>query len=137
MTADPVLARRPPTESLRRLRFTERVVPSLWFTPILFVAGSFLLSKLAVAVDRWIGVTSPPDWMVGADPAAASALTATVATTMLTFVGVVFSTTLVAIQLAGGQYSPRVVRVFVRARVTHVTLGLFLATFVFALNGLV
>ena len=56
---------------------------------------------------------------------------------MLTFTGVVFSTTLVAIQLAGGQYSPRVVRVFVRSTLTHVTLGIFLATFVFALNTLV
>ena len=42
-----------------------------------------------------------------------------------------------AIQLAGGQYSPRIVRVFIRSRLTHVTLGTFLATFVFALNGLV
>ena len=47
------------------------------------------------------------------------------------------STTLVAIQLAGGQYSHRIVRVFIRSRLTHVTLGTFLATFVFALNGLV
>ena len=60
-----------------------------------------------------------------------------IAAGMLTFTGVVFSTTLVAIQLAGGQYSPRVVRVFVRSTLTHVTLGIFLATFVFALNTLV
>ena len=45
----------------------------------------------------------------------------------------VFATTLVAIQLAASQYSPRTVRVFIRSRMTRVTLGLFLATFVFAM----
>ena len=78
-----------------------------------------------------------PSWLLSANADAAAALTATVAAAMLTFLGVVFATTLVAIQLAGGQYSPRIVRVFVRSRLTHLTLGTFLATFVFALNGLV
>jgi len=50
---------------------------------------------------------------------------------------VVFATTLVAIQLAASQYSPRAVRIFIRSRVTRITLGLFLATFVFALIVLV
>ncbi len=57
----------------------------------------------------------------------------TIAAATLAFVAVVFATTLVAIQLAASQYSPRTVRVFIRSRVTRVTLGLFLATFVFAL----
>ena len=50
---------------------------------------------------------------------------------------VVFATTLVAIQLAASQYSPRTVRVFIRSRFTRVTLGLFLATFVFSVIVLV
>ena len=50
---------------------------------------------------------------------------------------VVFATTLVAIQLAASQYSPRTVRVFIRSRITRVTLGLFLATFVFSVIILV
>ena len=48
-----------------------------------------------------------------------------------------FATTLVAIQLAASQYSPRTVRIFIRSRITRVTLGLFLATFVFSLIILV
>ena len=131
------MARRPPDESIRRMNFRERVSPSLWFTPGLFVVGAFVLSKVSVAVDQSFGPESPPGWLLGADPTAAGSLTATVAAATLALVSVVFSTTLVAIQLAGGQYSPRVVRVFVRARITHVTLGLFLATFVVALNALV
>lgn len=124
-------------EPLRRLNFREVVATSMWFVPGLFVAGAFVLSKVTVTIDRSLGSAEAPSWLLGANADAATALTSTVAAGMLTFLGVVFSTTLVAIQLAGGQYSPRIVRVFIRSRLTHVTLGTFLATFVFALNGLV
>ena len=130
-------ARRAVNEPLRRLNFHELVSTSMWFVPGLFVAGAFALSKVTVAVDRSLDLREAPSWLLGADADAATALTSTVAAAMLTFLGVVFATTLVAIQLAGGQYSPRIVRVFVRSRLTHLTLGTFLATFVFALNGLV
>ena len=109
----------------------------MWFVPGLFVVGAFVLSKITVGIDRTLDLSAAPSWLLGANADAATALTSTVAAAMLTFLGVVFSTTLVAIQLAGGQYSPRIVRVFIRSRLTHVTLGTFLATFVFALNGLV
>jgi len=46
-----VLARRPPDEPIRRLDFRERVAPSLWFTPGLFVVGAFVLSKVSVVAD--------------------------------------------------------------------------------------
>jgi uncharacterized membrane protein len=130
-------ARRPPIEAIRRFNFRERISPSLWYVPGLCVAAAFVASRITVAIDRTVSTQSVPSWMIAADTGAAAALTSTVATAMLSFIAVVFSTTLVAIQLAGGQYSPRVVRVFVRSRLTHVTLGLYLATFVFALNGLV
>jgi len=132
-----VRARRPPAEAIRWFTFRERISPSLWFVPGVFAVGAFASSRCTVWLDRYLESTKPPGWMITADAGASAALTATAATAMLSFVAVVFSTTLVAIQLAGGQYSPRAVRIFVRSRLTHVTLGLFLATFVFALNGLV
>jgi uncharacterized membrane protein len=52
---------------------------------------------------------------------------------MLTFVGVVFTITLVALQLASAQLSPRVIRTFVRSGVTRLAFGLFLATFAYAI----
>src|SRR5689334_6036864 len=108
--AGQVWARRAPNEPLRRLNFHERVSTSLWFVPALFVAGSFVLSKATVAIDRALNAHTAPSWLVGGSADAAAALTSTVAAAMLTFLGVVFATTLVAIQLAGGQYSPRIVR---------------------------
>jgi uncharacterized membrane protein len=132
-----VAARRAPTTGIRRLWFDERVAPSLWFVPSLFVVASLVVSRVVVGIDRARDLDRAPAWLLAADSDAAATFSATIAAAMLSFSAVVFSTTLVAIQLAGGQYSPRVVRVFVRSRLTQCTLGLFLATFVFAVAGMV
>ena len=63
----------------------------------------------------------------------AETLLGIIAASMLTFVGVVFSITLVALQLASAQLSPRVIRTFVRSGVTRLAFGLFLATFGYAI----
>ena len=63
----------------------------------------------------------------------AEALLSIIAASMLTFVGVVFTITLVALQLASTQLSPRVIRIFVRSDVTKLAFGLFLATFAYAI----
>ena len=55
---------------------------------------------------------------------------------MLTFVGVVFAITLVGLQLASSQLSPRVIRTFVRSGVTKTAFGSFLAAFAFAITGI-
>ncbi|MFF4182766.1 DUF2254 domain-containing protein [Streptomyces sp. NPDC001691] len=57
----------------------------------------------------------------------------TVSSAMMTFIGVVFSISLVAVQMAGGQFTPRVVRIFVRSRITKLTLAVFLSTFTLSL----
>jgi uncharacterized membrane protein len=64
----------------------------------------------------------------------ARTLLATIATALLTFTGVVFSITLVALQMASTQYSPRVLRTFVRKPVTKLALSTFFATFVYSLT---
>ena len=63
----------------------------------------------------------------------AETLLSIIASSMLTFVGVVFTITLVALQLASAQLSARVIRTFVRSGVTRLAFGLFLATFAYAI----
>jgi uncharacterized membrane protein len=63
----------------------------------------------------------------------AEAILGIIAASMLTFVGVVFTITLVALQLASAQLSPRVIRTFVRSGITKLAFGLFLATFAYAI----
>lgn len=123
--------------SLHSERFHERVGTSLWFVPALFVIGAFLASRGLTWLDQNHPAHRHSALLMGIDPLDSAVVTSTVATAMLTFIAVVFSTTLVAVQVASSQYSPRIVRLFVHSRVVHVTLGVFLATFVFALNALV
>ena len=52
---------------------------------------------------------------------------------MITVTSLTFSLTVVTLQLASGQFSPRLLRTFSRDRVVHVTLALFLGTFTYAL----
>ena len=55
----------------------------------------------------------------------------------LTFLGVVFTLTLVALQLASSQLSPRVIRTFVRSGITRVAFGTQLAAFAYSVTALV
>ncbi len=124
-------------EPLWRTDFSQRVAVSLWFLPTIFAVAAIGAANLTIWLDARveapIGVR--PD-LVG-DPGTAATFAGTIAAATLAFVAVVFATTLVAIQLAASQYSPRTVRIFIRSRVTRLTLGLFLATFVFSLLILV
>jgi uncharacterized membrane protein len=88
---------------------------------------------------RALPVQPEPLWRTDlvSDPGSATTFAGAIAAAILAFVAVVFATTLVAIQLAASQYSPRTVRIFIRSRVTRVTLGLFLSTFVFSVVMLV
>jgi uncharacterized membrane protein len=124
-------------EPLWRTDFSQRITVSLWFLPTVLAVAAIGVANLTIWLDARveapIGVR--PD-LVG-DPGTAATFAGAIAAATLAFVAVVFATTLVAIQLAASQYSPRTVRVFIRSRVTRVTLGLFLATFVFSLIILV
>ncbi len=124
-------------EPLWRTRFRQRIAVSLWFLPSILAAAAIGAANLTIwldaRVDAPIGVR--PDLI--SDPGSAATFAGAIAAATLAFVAVVFATTLVAIQLAASQYSPRTVRIFIRSRVTRVTLGLFLATFVFSLIILV
>jgi len=120
-----------------RTDFRQRIAVSLWFLPTIFAAIAIVAANVTIwldaKVDAPIGVR--PDLV--SDPGSAATFAGAIAAATLAFVAVVFATTLVAIQLAASQYSPRTVRIFIRSRVTRVTLGLFLATFVFSVIILV
>lgn len=53
---------------------------------------------------------------------------------MITFTALVFSITIVVLQLTSSQFSPRVLRTFLHDRFNQLALGLFVATFVYAMR---
>ena len=59
------------------------------------------------------------------------------AAAVITVIGVVFSIMIVTLTLASTQFGPRMLRNFIRDRGTQITLGTFVATFVYAVLTLV
>ncbi|MFN8037661.1 MAG: DUF2254 domain-containing protein [Acidimicrobiales bacterium] len=117
----------------RRAILADHLRNRLWVIPTLFGLGALLA---AVAIARWFQGATGFIGYLGDRDSARSAL-GTISSAMLTFLGLVFSISVVALQIASGQLSPRVMRVFQRDRRTQVVLGVFLATFVFSLTAMV
>lgn len=117
----------------------EHLRETFWFAPTVGLAGAVLLWLGAVAADgeivaylRGERAYDEVEELIGIAEDARTIVT-TVSSAMMTFIGVVFSISLVAVQMASGQLTPRVVRIFVRSRISKATLAVFLATFLFSL----
>jgi uncharacterized membrane protein len=107
---------------------------SLWFVPALEVAAAVVLFAGTVAADRaaYHGDFTVPGWVISGSADAARQILTTVAAAIITVVGVVFSVILLTLTLASTQFGPRMLRNFIRDRSTQLTLGTFVATFVYA-----
>ncbi|WP_237065838.1 DUF2254 domain-containing protein [Microbulbifer guangxiensis] len=119
-----------------RLRLiSERMRSSFWMIPALMMAASIGLAQLMLYLDKVTTLSTLPglSWMGLEDPDSARSLLTTIAASTITVAGTVFSITMVALTLASNQFGPRLVRNFMRDRGTQVALGIFLATFIYAL----
>ncbi len=112
----------------------EALRTNLWLVPIIEVVAAIGLYFVTHAIDiaAWRGSLQLPSWVIfgGADPAR-QILTA-LAAAVITVVGVVFSIMIVTLTLASTQFGPRMLRNFIRDRGTQLTLGTFVATFVYS-----
>src|SRR5258706_9570259 len=95
---------------------------SILFAPLMGLALGSLLATIMINLETALNEA-------GVDPESfknfgqgAQAAISTMASAMLTFVGVVFSISLVALQMASN-FSPRVVRLYVRSKITKLTLA--------------
>jgi uncharacterized membrane protein len=113
----------------------EELRTTLWLLPTAQVLVAVVLFAITYAIDRaaYDGRLTLPSWVeYGTVDAARQILTA-IAASVITVVGLVFSITIVALTLASTQFGPRMLRNFVRDRGTQLTLGTFVATFVYAI----
>jgi uncharacterized membrane protein len=99
--------------------------------PILCVLGGVALSLVTIAVDRLSGGFVPTSLSGDAD--SARSILTTVATSMVTLTGLVLTVTMVVVQLAMGQFTPRVLRTILRDRPSQLAIGIFVATFAHAM----
>jgi uncharacterized membrane protein len=113
-------------------RFLVRARSSLWLIPVLCVLAGGAIAAGTLALDRHWDYRALPRSFVGS-PAAASAVLSTVAVAMVSLATLVLTITMVVVQLAMGQFSPRIVQRILRDKPSQFAIGLFVATFVHAL----
>lgn len=128
-----VLARVPARGSARRAHLRELRLESLWIWPAVAAIAAWVGGALAA---RHVHSFTLHQGLFPTDLDDARTLLATIAAALLTFTGVVFSITLVALQMASTQYSPRVLRTFMRKPITKLALSTFIATFVYSMTVL-
>ncbi|ANH38792.1 hypothetical protein I601_2372 [Nocardioides dokdonensis FR1436] len=116
----------------RRLRTMLR---PFWVVPALWSLFAVTLGLLAPRVDGLVPDALLPYFFPG-DVEGARSVLSTIAGAMISVTGLVFSNTMVVLQLASSQFSPRVLQTFLEDRVTQHTLGVFTASFVYALTVL-
>ncbi|MGA9291530.1 MAG: DUF2254 domain-containing protein [Ignavibacteriaceae bacterium] len=108
---------------------------NFWFMPSLIVLASIALAVALIQADsagsdRWLN-----QWprLFGAGAEGARGMMSTIAGSMMSVVGVSFSMILVVLALASSQYTSRILRNFMRSRVTQVVLGIFAGIFTYCL----
>ncbi|GJM21516.1 MAG: hypothetical protein DHS20C15_14310 [Planctomycetota bacterium] len=117
------------------LKLWSQVRSSFWFYPSLMALLAVVLAFATIALDervtdKWL---SSQDWVYTGGAAGATAVLQTIAGSMITIAGVVFSLTLVALSLASSQFGPRLLSNFMSDVSTQVVLGTFVATFLYCL----
>jgi uncharacterized membrane protein len=113
----------------------EELRSSYWFLPSVMAILAAVLASLLVYLDlhneehRWVDLS----WINLTGAAGARAILSTVASSMITVVGIVFSITIVTLSLASQQFGPRLLQNFMRDRGNHFVLGTVTATYLYCL----
>lgn len=125
--------------SERRLALADTLRSRLWPVPslgvLLAASAGVALPELEGAMERHMG-PQLKELVFGGGADAAREVLGAIATSMITVTSLTFSLTVITLQLASSQYTPRLLRTFTADRFVQNTLALFLATFVYALTVL-
>jgi len=111
----------------------------LWPLPTISVVLAVGLGIGLPRLDAGLGEKVPASvrgWLFGGGADAARTVLYAIASSLITVTSLTFSLTVVTLQLASSQFSPRLLRTFSSDRFVHVTLALFLATFTYTLTVL-
>lgn len=108
---------------------------SYWFVPTLMAIGAALLAAVTIWLDTSVDghLLDGFAFLTANQPEGARAVLATIAGSMVTVAGVSFSMTMVAVSFAGGQFGPRLIGNFMRDRGNQLTLGTYIAGFVYCI----
>lgn len=108
---------------------------SLWFIPMLMFSGSIVLAILLIQLDLAVDTEKLIEYspIFAISSGGSRAMLAAVAGSMLTVVALAFTLTLNAMTHASGQFTPRILRNFMRDRANQFILGYFVGVFAYSL----
>lgn len=117
------------------LQLGDKLRQSYWFIPSLMACAAVLLAGGMVWVDSYKGSGWMDGfaWLYASRPSGARQVLSAIGSSMITVAGTVFSVTIAAVVYASGQYGPRLLTNFMSDRGNQVTLGTFIATFLYCL----
>ncbi len=125
----PTPAYRPQVDRLRR-RLNLMFEP-FWVVPAVWSLAAVVIGLALPQIEEAGGNPLPLLFQGGVD--SARSVLSTTAGAMISVTGLVFSITIVVLQLASSQFSPRVLDTFLQSRITQHTLGVFAASFLYSL----
>lgn len=120
------------------IRTWEELTQSFWFTPMLMAGMGLALAVGLVVIEPWLRPHHLPylSQLYFADPAGARSVLATIASSAITVAGVVFSITIVVLNMASAQFGPRLLPNFMQQGATQIVLGTYVGTFIYCLTVL-
>ncbi|NPU13144.1 DUF2254 domain-containing protein [Bradyrhizobium sp. 83002] len=116
-------------------KMLDDLAETFWLVPALIVLLGIGIAFLAIEIDRGTIVADwlRDEWLYNGGATGARTLLGAIASSTIGVAGTVFSIMIAALSLAAGQMGPRLLRNFTRDRGNQITLGVFLATFCYAL----
>lgn len=108
---------------------------SLWFLPGVMTLGGAVLALGLVQLDALLELDRRAGhvWAFGGGAAGARGVLQAIAGSLITVTATIFSITIVTLQLASTQFTPRVLRTFTRDRGVQLVFGIFIGTFTYSL----
>ena len=112
-----------------------RLNSSFWFVPAIMAVVAVALSFVFMQVDAFIDVDEfdNPSALFTFGPEGARSILSVIASSMITVASLIFSITMLFLQLASSQFGPRVLGNFMRDRTNQIVMGTFIATFLYCL----
>ena len=121
---------------LSRLRnFFIRLTDTLWFIPSLIALFMSALAVVMVEISSLVDAEALARFprVFGASADSSRALLSAIAGAMITVAGLTFSLTVVAVTQASTQYTPRILRNFMRDRGSQTVLGVYVGMFAYCI----
>jgi uncharacterized membrane protein len=109
-----------------------QIATGLWFVPLMCVLVGIGISLGTIAIDEAYDYGLVPQSISGG-PDAALEILGTVAASMVSLAALVLTITMVVVQLAMGQFSPRIVQRILQDKPSQLAIGVFVGTFAHAM----